>query len=295
METDSGSWSPFYEGVKNGTPKVLGLLESRGLQATFFFTGEAARKFPGVVKSVARAGHEVGCHSVYHETLGDPLFEIPGIKPLLPEAVPLYVQRATEWVGDSLGEQPISFRCPRLWGSTTVVNALEELGYAADASYPLFIYEERLAPYYPDRDDWTKPGQSKVLEIPNFADMTMESDDPYGRDRDQWPLFRTAGADALVGHIDSYAEYVAERDLPVVLCFYFHPWEFVEMPATFHYGEGSVTPVPMMLKNCGGYALEQLAAVIDALAERGASFCSARQLAADWPRISANHHGVEQR
>ncbi len=114
METDSGSWSPFYDGVQNGTPKLLGMLESKGVPATFFFTGEAAKLFPGVVQSVAGAGHEVGCHSLYHETLGDPLFEIPGIKPLLPEAVPLYIRRATDWVGASLGAQPVSFRCPRL-------------------------------------------------------------------------------------------------------------------------------------------------------------------------------------
>ena len=81
----------------------------------------------------------------------------------------------------------------------------------------------------------------------------------------------------------------------MVLCFYFHPWEFVEMPATFHYGEGSVTPDPMMLKNCGDYALEQLAAVIDGLAERGASSCSASRLASTWPRISAGYRGAAQR
>ena len=292
METDCGSWSPFYDGVENGTPKLLSLLDGKTVRATFFFTGEAAQRFPNVVKSVARAEHEVGCHSVYHETLGDPLFEIPGIKPLLPEAVPLYIRRATEWVADSLGEQPVSFRCPRLWGSTAVVNALEELGYVADASYPLFHYGERLAPYYPMKDDWTQPGRSRVLEIPNFADMTIESEDPYGRDRDQWPLFRTAGAGQLMHHIDRFIDYVAERGLPVVLCFYFHPWEFVEIPERYHYGEGTVIPDPYLVKNCGEYALEQLAAVIDALKERGADFCTAGQLAADWPRISGNRRGV---
>jgi peptidoglycan/xylan/chitin deacetylase (PgdA/CDA1 family) len=286
METDCGSWSPFYRGLENGTPKLLELLERREIEATFFFTGHAAQEYPEVVKSVVGKGHEVGCHSLYHETLGDPLFEIPGVEPLLPEEVPLRVRRATEWVADALGEQPVSFRSPRLWGSTAVVNALEDLGYAADASYPLYFYEDRMTPYYPSRQDWTEPGCSKVLEIPNFADMTIESEDPYGRDRDQWPLFRTASANKLMDHIDNFAGYARDRGFPVVLCFYFHPWEFVEMPKSFHYGEGTVVPDPFLVENCGEYALEQLEALINALAERSTDFCMARALAADWSHIS---------
>ena len=87
-----------------------------------------------------------------------------------------------------------SFRAPRLWGSTAMVNALEDLNYVADASYPLFFYQKRLAPYHPARTDWTAEGDMRIVEIPNFADMTIESKDPHGRDRDSWPLFRTEGA-----------------------------------------------------------------------------------------------------
>jgi hypothetical protein len=85
METDIGSWTPFYEGLVHGTPRILELLSKHGISATFFFTGTAARTHPEVVKMVSGAGHEVGCHSLYHETLGDELFPIPGLKPVLPE------------------------------------------------------------------------------------------------------------------------------------------------------------------------------------------------------------------
>jgi hypothetical protein len=64
----------------------------------------------------------------------------------------------------------VSFRCPRLFGSTAVVNALEALGYRTDASYPLYYYRKRLAPYHPSREDWTQEGESRLLEIPNFAE-----------------------------------------------------------------------------------------------------------------------------
>ena len=282
METDVGSWSPWYEGIQQGTPKLLDLLDERDATATFFFTGDAASNFPEIVRSVDDAGHEVGCHSLYHETVGDPLFDIPGENPLLPEEVPLRLKTATDWVAEALGRRPISFRAPRLWGSTPVINALDDLGYVADASYPLYFYEERLTPYHPAADNWTEEGDLSILEIPNFADMSIDSRDEYGRDRDQWPLFRTESAEALMEHIDGFIGYVRERDEPVVLCFYFHPWEFVKMPTEMHYGEGSVVPDYFLVKNCGDYALEQLGALMAMLSDRGAQYMTAAGLAEGW-------------
>jgi peptidoglycan/xylan/chitin deacetylase (PgdA/CDA1 family) len=188
METDVGSFTPFYEGLTHATPRILALLAKYDTRATFFFTGEAARNHPSVVKAVGKAQHEVGCHSLYHETVGDELFPIPGMKPLLPEECAHRIEVATKWVQKALGDKVTSFRAPRLWGSTPMVTALESLGYTADASYPLYFYRKRLLPYHPSRRDWTKEGNLRILEIPNFADMTMTSRDPYGRDRDQWPL-----------------------------------------------------------------------------------------------------------
>jgi peptidoglycan-N-acetylglucosamine deacetylase len=281
-ETDVGSWTPYYEGLAHGTPLLLDVLDRRSAAATFFFTGDAADGHPDVVRRVAVRGHEVGCHTLYHETVGDPIFDIPGLRPLLPEEVPLRLRRATERVENALGRQPVSFRCPRLWGSTAVVNALEDLGYVADATYPLYHFGERLVPYHPSRTDWTAEGHSRIVEIPNFADMTIESRDPYGRDRDQWPLFRTESAQALLRHVDNFIGYVSTRGLPVVLCFYLHPWEFWPMAAEYHFGEGTFVPDQFIVKNCGEYALEQLGLLIEGLVNRGGTFVTARELAAQW-------------
>ncbi len=282
METDVGSWTPFYEGLKHGTPKLLDLLQQKDVQATFFYTGEAATIEPHMLPQISRLGHEVGAHSLHHETVGDPLFEIPGVKPLLPEEVPLRLQRCHELVESALGEAPVSFRSPRLWGSTTVCNTLEDMGYVADASYPMYFYQKQLVPYHPSREDWTESGDMRLLEIPNFANMAMESTDQYGRDRDQWPLWRTESADALMEHIEAFIGYVLERNLPAVLCFYMHPWEFLPMQAEYHFGEGTVIPDPFIVKNCGDYALEQLGVLIDRLQERGGRFTTCRQLASEW-------------
>lgn len=278
-ETDVGSFTPFYEGLVHGTPAILDLLKRHGITATFFFTGDAARKNPEVVRLVRDSGHEVGCHSLYHETVGDALFDIPGIYPLLPEEVPNRLRVATEAVEASAGSRPVSFRAPRLWGSTAMVNALEDLDYVADASYPMYYYRERLSPYHPSHDDWTKEGTLKLLELPNFANLSMESKDPYGRDMDQWPLFRTEDAGVLMRNIDGYAGYCKERGIEAFLCFYFHPWEFHPMPGEIHYGECTVRPDPFIVKNCGTYALQQLERLVGMLHDRGAQFLQACQVA----------------
>lgn len=284
METDIGSWTPFYEGLVHGTPKIVELLQEQSVRATFFFTGHAARSHPEIAAAVAGAGHEVGCHSLYHETVGDEIFPIPGVFPLLDTEVFTRVQTATDWVQEAVKSDVVSFRAPRLWGSTALVRALVRLGYVADATYPMYFYREQLAPYHPSAEDWTKQGDLSIVEIPNFADMTMDSADPYGRDRDQWPVFRTKGAGVLVERIDAYRAFAGARGVdPVVLCFYLHPWEFHPMPqGAIHYGEGSVLPDPMLVHNCGDRALNELKLLIDELRERGCSFMTARDIAKEF-------------
>jgi len=242
-ETDVGSWTPYYEGLTHGTPVILEILDKHEITATFFFTGHSAQAHPEMVGRVRDAGHEVGCHSIYHETVGDSLFDIPGTYPLLAEEVPNRLRVATEWVEAAAGARPVSFRAPRLFGSTDMVNALDSLGYVSDASYPMYYFRDRLVPYHPSRDDWTREGDLTLVELPNFADLSMDTKDPYGRDADQWPLFRTENADALLRHIDGYIAYCSGAAVTPFLCFYFHPWEFWPMPqGDIHYGEGAVRP-----------------------------------------------------
>lgn len=138
METDIGSWTPWYRGFQPGTEKILAVLEKHDVKATFFFTADAARKNAGVLRLVAECGHEIGAHTLFHETIGEPLFDIPGMVPVLPEEVENRLRKNTQIIEELCGVRPVSFRCPRLFGSTAVVNALEKLGYKADVSYPMY-------------------------------------------------------------------------------------------------------------------------------------------------------------
>lgn len=51
---------PFF------TPHLLKILEKHGARATFFMLGKAAKRYPQLVKQVAKAGHAIGNHSYDH-------------------------------------------------------------------------------------------------------------------------------------------------------------------------------------------------------------------------------------
>ena len=208
---------------------------------------------------------------------------MPNNWPLLPSEVEGRLREATRIVRKISGVQPVSFRCPRLWGSTHVLGVLEKLGYVADASFPLYFFRKPFVPYHPSTKDWTKPGRMRIVEIPNFCDLSMESNDPFQRDRDQWPLYRTQSAEALMEKADSFIEYVAARGKRPVLCFYLHPWEFHPMPqGTLDFGESSVKPLPFIVKNCGPKAVKQLDRVCAMLKERCGRFVTSKDLSAEW-------------
>jgi polysaccharide deacetylase family protein (PEP-CTERM system associated) len=55
--------------VERNTHKLLELLAASRSLATFFVVGSVAEQFPQLVQTVARAGHEIACHSFAHRQI----------------------------------------------------------------------------------------------------------------------------------------------------------------------------------------------------------------------------------
>ena len=54
-----------------GVPRILELLGRHDIKATFFVPGYSAHRYPGIVRRIAEAGHEIAHHSYFHEnTIG---------------------------------------------------------------------------------------------------------------------------------------------------------------------------------------------------------------------------------
>jgi peptidoglycan/xylan/chitin deacetylase (PgdA/CDA1 family) len=282
MESDIGSWTSEHRGVAEGTPRILDVLDRDGINCTFFFTGDAALSCPDALEMVKSAGHEIGCHTLHHESLGPPLFDAPGIPPVLPEEIPNRLTKATDLVQRLAGVRPVSFRAPRGWASSEMLVTLDALGYIVDSSYMIYYFDEHLLPYHPRADDWTQEGDLSILEVPLFADVTVHSTDPYRRDRDQWPKLRTEGAEHLAAAILAVSDRMWSKGKPALACLYLHPWEFVEMPSVVETCEARIEFAGFLWQNTGARALAELGDLVTRLRHAGAQFHSMRDFHELW-------------
>lgn len=63
------AWPCWPLRVEGNTQRVLELFERHGVHATFFVLGWVAERFPGLIRRISRAGHEVASHGFGHERL----------------------------------------------------------------------------------------------------------------------------------------------------------------------------------------------------------------------------------
>jgi len=70
LEHDCPPFLTTYRGVTQGMPRLLELLAKEQVPATFFCTGDVARKHPEIVRRLVADGHELGCHGDTHARFG---------------------------------------------------------------------------------------------------------------------------------------------------------------------------------------------------------------------------------
>jgi peptidoglycan/xylan/chitin deacetylase (PgdA/CDA1 family) len=70
LEHDCPPFLSSYRGVTDGMPLLLDLLAAERVPATFFCTGDVARRHPAIVRRLVDEGHELGCHGDTHARFG---------------------------------------------------------------------------------------------------------------------------------------------------------------------------------------------------------------------------------
>src|SRR5437867_985502 len=59
----------FDDGPSEATNRLLDILNRHGVPATFFVCGMNVKRLPGVLRTTALAGHEIGNHTYSHPAL----------------------------------------------------------------------------------------------------------------------------------------------------------------------------------------------------------------------------------
>ncbi len=89
-------------GPKVGVPRILRVLDSFGLKATFFIPAYTAEMHPEMVRQIQSAGHEVGHHGYLHERPAE----------LSDEDEETVLQKGLETLERLTGRRPVGYRSP---------------------------------------------------------------------------------------------------------------------------------------------------------------------------------------
>ena len=125
---------------KTLTPKLLDLLASHHMKATFFVVGENAAEYPDIMKRAVREGHEIGNHSWSHPNLGK----------MSDESVRRELKRTDEAITSAIGTRTTLMRPP--YGSIT---ARQKRWIHDEFGYRIILWDV-------DPLDWKRPGPSVV-------------------------------------------------------------------------------------------------------------------------------------
>lgn len=64
-------WDHYECRVEQNTHRVLEIASRTGTTGTFFVLGWVAERYPQLVREIQAAGHEIGCHSMWHQLVYD--------------------------------------------------------------------------------------------------------------------------------------------------------------------------------------------------------------------------------
>ena len=139
-------WETFPSYLDTIVPRALKFLSDRNLRITFFIVGQdaALEKNHQAIRSIAKAGHEIGNHSFHHESWLH-LYSEPEIE--------AEIERAEQHIEQVTGQRPTGFRGPGYSFSPSVLSVLKRRGYKYDAStFPTYLGPLARAYYFMTSD-----------------------------------------------------------------------------------------------------------------------------------------------
>ncbi len=229
---DPGQWSAYESRVTRNTHTILSLLGTRGIRATFFVLGFVAEREPGLIRAIAREGHEVATHGHFHRRI----FEM---SPLEFEAD---LVRSLDAIAAAVAGTVVGYRAPE-WSmrphTAWALPILRKHGIRYDSSMvPLTRMGDRAYPRLPCR---LATDYGEIMEFPLTTVRCFGENLPFtgGLPMRLAPYF----------YILSSIRRLNARGHPALV--YVHPWEFdaeqprIELPWSrrfMHYYNLSATP-----------------------------------------------------
>lgn len=191
--------------VRGGVQRILRILARYGAVGSFPTCGATAEWYPGVINSIADAGHEIASHGYMHRPLNE-----------MSEAEEAEdIERTTEALTRVTGARPVGWRSPMYSITARTTRLLAQAGY---------LYDSDL-----HNDDWPyllTTAEGPLVEIPGGLDdygMWLSSVQhsihmggiPYGN-----PMGITS---ILTAHFDALYEEATSDGRPRLFQYAMHP------------------------------------------------------------------------
>ena len=200
-------WKGYESRVTKNTEKVLSILRTFNVKATFFTLGYIAEKEPDLVRAIFKEGHEIATHGHFHFRI----FE------LTPDEFEKDLIKSKETIEKIIDEPVLGYRAPEwsirsdtLWA----LSIMKKIGIAYDSSMvPLYRMGEREFPVFPKN---MKTPYGNIIEFPLTTARCLWERLPFSGGL---PL-RIAPYCFAVNNIAS----INKRKQPGMV--YIHPWEF---------------------------------------------------------------------
>ena len=198
-------WDKLPCRVERNIDCILALLAGTGARATFFTLGWIAERYPGVVRSIAAAGHEVASHGYGHRRATEQT----------PEDFLADIRLAKAILEDVAGCAVSGYRAPSFSigpGNAWAFDCIARAGYRYSSSVYPIRHDHYGAPDAPRFAHESVPG---LLEIPVATVRMLRANWPAGGGG-YFRLLPYAVSRWSLGRINA-------EQRPAM--FYLHPWE----------------------------------------------------------------------
>ncbi len=165
-------WRGRFDYLSGPTERVLEILDTKGIQATFFIVADVLDKYPGLIHKIAAGGHEIACHGLHHACVIDPSTK----RPLMTQdEFKNRTATAREKLQDATGKMIAGYRAPAAYAAGWMLDCLEELGFSYDSSVAAnSLYNKSdstlegvtTVPYWPKSGELVPGPKRDIVEIP---------------------------------------------------------------------------------------------------------------------------------
>lgn len=202
-------WDQYDCRVEQNTRRVLDIAAESGTHGTFFILGWVAKRYPDLVREIQSAGHEIGCHSQWHQLVYE----------LGPDRFREDLIESRDTLEDITGQPITLYRSPSFSVTSESLWALDilvEEGFTTDSSiYP--VHHDRYGiPDAPTSPHMIKTAAGPIREFPGMVYQLGKTNIPVGGGG-YLRLLPWMATKRLLKSIRSQG-----RPLNV----YIHPWEF---------------------------------------------------------------------